>query len=343
LVEEIARELSIGGMRDEDIFLVVAYGMHRVNTDDELKNIFGESVVGRFRIVHHKGADDDTLVTLGTTARGVSVRINREFAVADLKILTGLITPHHSAGFSGGRKSILPGISGLKTLQTHHSFPIRPPMPSMGWLEGNPFHEEALEAARIASVDFIVNTIDNADREMVATVAGELNEAHLKGVEICKSIWAYELHSKADVVIVSPGGYPRDFDLHQSQKACSCAELACREGGEIILCAEAPDGPGKFAKLLKEANNPQEVIDKYTKEGFTAESTAKAYMYARAMTKHKIGLDCSLIPEAEAREMFMIPYATLNDAIEDALKNYGNNASFIAVPYAADIILTQKD
>jgi len=343
LVEEIANELASAGLKDNDIFLVVAYGTHRINTESELAGMFGESVLKRFRIVHHKCQDDDTLVNVGVTKLGIPVTVNKEYMGADVKILTGKITPHHSAGFSGGRKSLLPGIIGLKSLRIHHSFPIRPKSPSMGWLSGNPFHEEALSAARMAGVDFIVNMIDNAEKEMVAAVAGELNAAHLKGVEVCKSIWSYELPAKADVVIVSPGGFPRDIDLYQAQKACACAELACREGGQIILCAEAPDGAGKFASILKAAATPQDVIDKYVREGFTADSTAKAYMYARAMTQYKIGLACSVVPDDELKEMFMIPYRTIDDGIQDAISRYGNDASFLVIPHASDIILTQAN
>lgn len=342
LIEEIAGELLSAGLKESDISLVVAYGTHRVNTDSELEGMFGKSALKRFRVVHHRCDDDNTLVNLGTTGRGIPVVVNKEYVNSDVKILTGLITPHHSAGFSGGRKSVLPGIIGLKSLQIHHSLPIRPESPSMGWLDGNPFHEEALAAARMAGVDFIVNTIDNAEREMVATVAGELNAAHMVGVDVCRSIWSYELPAKADVVIVSPGGYPRDLELYQSQKACACAELACRDGGTIILCAEAPDGTGNFAKILKEAKTPQDVIDKYVKDGYTAESTAKAWMYARAMQKYKIGLACSLVSDDEAREMFLTPYRTIDDGIKDAVLRYGENASFLAIPYASDIILTQK-
>ncbi len=338
LVEEIARELNEAGLEDGKIFLVVAYGIHRVNTDEELRSMFGDAVVERFRIVHHRAGDEETLVTLGRTPGGVTVQINREFAAAEVKITTGLITPHHSAGFSGGRKSVVPGISGLACLRTHHSFPIRPKDPSMGWISGNPFHEHALDAARMVGIDFIVNTVDNVEREMVATVAGDLAEAHKVGVEICRSIWEVDLPSRADVVIVSPGGYPRDFDLHQSQKACSCAELACRPGGQIILCAEAPDGAGKFGKLLQEAKHPEELVEKYTREGFTAESTAKAYMYARALLKHRLGLACSKVPKDEAERMFMLSYASLEEGIQDALAHYGEDATFLVIPYASDII-----
>ncbi|MDI9390782.1 MAG: nickel-dependent lactate racemase [Synergistota bacterium] len=338
LVEEIATELNKAGLNDEDIFLVVAYGIHRVNTNEELRSMFGSEVIRRFRIVHHHADEEGSLITLGKTSNGLPVQINKEFATAEVKIATGLIAPHHSAGFSSGRKSVVPGISGLQCLKIHHSFPIRPKDPSMGWISGNPFHEYALEAARMVGVDFIVNTVHNVKREMVATVAGDLSEAHKAGVEICRSVWEVNIPCRADVVVVSPGGYPRDIDLHQSQKACSCAELACRPRGQIILCAEAPDGAGKFSKLLKEAKHPQEVVEKYVREGFTAESTAKAYMYARALLKYRLGLACSKIPKDEVERMFMIYYPSLSDGVRDAIEHYGSDAKFLVIPYASDII-----
>lgn len=343
LVEEIVRELNSAGLDDNSIFLVVAYGIHRPNSDRELRAMFGDGVVDRLRVVDHFAGKSETLVSLGCTKSGMPVQINKDFAFADVKITTGLITPHHSAGFSGGRKSVVPGIAGLECLKTHHSFPIRPSRPAMGWLDGNPFHEEALEAARIAGVDFIVNTVDNEKRELVEVVAGDLNEAHLKGVEVCKKIWTVELPEKADVVIASPGGFPRDFDLHQAQKAIACSELACREGGRIILCAEARDGIGKFGKLLQEAKNPQEIVDKYISDGFTAESTAKAYMYARGLLHHDIAITETLIPEAEVRKMFLNYFPTLQDAVDDSLRSFGENTRFVVIPCAADIIPVIKN
>jgi len=338
LVREIARELALSGIRDSDITLVVACGNHRPNTETELRGMFGDEVVNRFRIVNHDASDESSLDYLGTTDGGVPVYVNRIVARADLKITTGLITPHHAAGFSGGRKSILPGVSGLKTLNIHHSLPIRPYDPAMGWYHGNPFHEEALKAARMVGVDFIVNTIDNARRELVAVVAGDVDRAHQEGVKICEQIWRVEIPKRADVVITSPGGYPRDFDLHQSQKALSCAEMACREGGIIILCAEARDGIGKFGSWLKEAKDPQEVIDRYKREGYTAEASAKAFMYARAFKKHKVMVSGCKVPSEELRRMFMYPQPDLRTAIEEALSELGPDASFIVIPYASDMI-----
>ena len=343
MVEEIADELHLAGMKDEEIFLVVAYGTHRVETREELIGMFGEEVVRRFRFVHHVADDPSTLKVLGKTDYGMTVQINREFAEAEVKILTGLITPHSCAGYSGGRKSIVPGISGMECLKRHHSFPIVPAEPAMGWLEGNVFHEQALAAARMAGVDFIVNNIDNADRKMVATVAGDLNEAHIAGTKICGNIWVTDIPTKADVVIVSPGGYPRDFDLHQAQKASSVAEMACRPGGHIIVCAEAPDGFAKFGVHLERAESPQEVIEMFKRVGMTPDASGKAYMWARGMVKFRISIANSLVPKEELEKRFFHYYPTVQDAIEDSLKLYGEDASFLVIPYAADIFVNVED
>ncbi len=344
MVLEIARELALAGFTDDQIFLVVAYGTHRKNTPEELIGMFGEEVCRRFRFVHHDAEDDSTLELIGHTDIGMPVQINKEFAHADVKILTGLITPHACAGYSGGRKSIVPGISGFECLKTHHSFPIVPADPAMGWLEGNLFHEQALDAARVAGVDFIVNHVDNADREMVLCVAGDLNEAHIAGTKVCKKIWSISIPTRADVVIATPGGFPRDIDLHQAQKACSVSEMACKKGGHIILVADAPDGGAKFGIVLKEANSPQDVVDLFAREGMRAGANrGKAYMWARGLLKHKMSVANSRMSKEELNSMFIDYYPTVQDAIEDSLRIYGENATFVVIPHAADMFVTVED
>lgn len=343
MVLELAEELHLAGLTDDQIFLVVAYGTHRVETKQELIGMFDEEVVRRFRFVHHVADDPSTLKHIGKTDIGMNVQVNREFAEADVKILTGLITPHACAGFSGGRKSIVPGISGMECLKTHHSFPIVPAEPAMGWLEGNLFHEQALAAARLVGVDFIVNNIDNAEREMVACVAGDLNEAHIAGTKICADIWRISLPTRADVVIASPGGFPRDFDLHQAQKASSVAEMACKIGGHIIICAETPDGSAKFGKHLKNANSPEEVVELFKRIGMTADATGKAYMWARGMLKHRISIVGSKIPKQELADMFFNAYDTIDEAVQDSLRIYSQNATFVVIPHASDLFVTLED
>lgn len=338
MVLEIARELNLGGIRDENISLIVAYGNHRKNTDEELCAQYGEDVIHRFRVVHHVATDPERLTYLGETRSGMPVQLNKEFCEADVKILTGLIAPHQLAGFSGGRKSVMPGIAGIESLKRHHSFPIRPASTSCGWLEGNAFHEEAMEAARIAGVDFIVNSVDNAERELVTCAAGDLEAAYLYGVEESRKIWTVTIPRRPDVVIVSPGGFPRDFDLHQSQKSIGCAEMICRKGGMIILCAEARDGAGKPGKVLKEATSAQEVIDRFVQNGYSPDSVSKAYMLARASTQFTVAVAQSKIPVEELDTMFLEGYTSIEKAIESALSRYGEDASFMVVPHASEVI-----
>jgi len=338
LVTGIIRELNEVGIHDKKIKLLVATGNHRANTETELESMLGTDIVNRIKIYNHNDLDKESLTYIGTTKRKIPVYIDKIFVQSSLKVLTGLISPHHSAGFGGGRKSILPGISGIETIHIHHSFPIRPSQPSMGWIDGNPFHEESLEAARLAKVDFIVNTVDNEKKEVVGVFAGDVDGAHREGTKLCDNIWRVKVPEKADVVITSPGGYPRDFDLHQSQKALSTAEMCCKPGGVIILVAEAIDGVGKFGNWLKDAKTPREVIERFKKEGFTRDASIKAFMYARALIKHKVIIVTKGVPQEELRNMFLIPSLDIQEAVKKAINITGENTKFIFIPHGNDII-----
>jgi nickel-dependent lactate racemase len=264
--------------------------------------------------------------------------VNSQYVKAELKIATGLITPHQSAGFSGGRKSVVPGISGIKTISTHHSFPIRPEGPAMGIIRDNPFHKEAIAAARLVGVDFIVNVVKNYRGEVVEAVAGDLEEAHARGVDICEKSWVRKFDSGYDVVFVSPGGYPKDIDLHQAQKAVSVAEQIINPGGTIVLIAECRKGIGKFGAVLKTADSVETVIRNFYKEGFSGEGhTSKAYMFARACKKARVLVVTSEIDPGELSEMFMTGFASLQDAAAEALGNY-QHPKILCIPYAGECI-----
>ena len=343
MAEEIARELNEAGMEDGRISLLVAYGQHRENTPEEMRQMYGEDLLRRFRVVHHHAGAADENVTIGFTRGGVEVSVNRFYMESDLKILTGCIAPHQFAGFSGGRKSVIPGIAGIEAVKRHHSFPIRPEKISLGWLRGNRFHEEALEAARMTGVDFIVNSVDNAQRQLVSCVAGDLEAAFYAGADISRRIWTVEIPRRPGILIVSPGGFPRDFDLHQSQKAIGCAELLLPEGGGLILCAECRDGAGKPGELLRRAETPDEVIDDFLKNGLKPNGNGKAYMLARAAKRYRIALAGSKIPQAALREMFLDGYGTVEEAVEAMLRAYGPDTPILVAPHASEIIPVFKN
>ena len=344
LVEELLLELADAGLTDAQITLLVATGNHRPNTPEELQEILGPELVTRLRVVNHDGTDPDQLVLLGKTPGGVPLEVNRLVVDTDLTILTGIVTPHQTAGFSGGRKSIMPGVASEFALRTHHSPPIRSLEPVMGQMEQNVFHEESLAAARMVGVDFIINVVKNQQGGIVTVVAGDLHAAHLAGVAVCDAAWRVQLDEPADISIVSPGGYPKDIDLHQAQKAVSAAEQITRTGGPIILVAKCRVGMSSFAAALIRAESPQAMVDQFLHEGFRGnEHTSKAYMYARALLKHPLIVVTDQLDADLLGQMFMQWAPTVDQALVMALAMAGTNPKIVAVPHAVDCILSVRE
>ncbi len=338
MLAAILSELGAAGIGEQAVTVVVATGNHRPNSAQEIAGMIGEDFARRLRVVNHACEDAAALTRIAAQGVDIPVRVNAHVANASLRILTGLIAPHQAAGYSGGRKSLAPGVAALETIALQHSFPIRPYEPAMGWMKGNPFHEVAVKVARAVGVHFILNVVKNCHGKVVHAVAGELEAAHEAGVSVCEQSWVVPLPHKYDLVVVTPGGYPRDFDLHQAQKAMATAELVVNDGGVIVLIAECPDGIGKFAAWLKGAKNPQEVIDRFRREGFTREHSSKAFMCARALAKHPVVVCSSGIRASDLEAMFFRPAATVQEAVNLALAMKGGNARVLVLPFAVDCV-----
>ena len=316
----IVERLAKAGVPDGNITFMIATGSHKGPSPEQLSVILG-GLEKRFRVlVHDCRAPDCALVGVTKTA-GVPIYVNRAVAESDFIITTGLISPHHSAGFSGGRKSIVPGVASLKTLHTHHSLPIRPFEPSVGILDGNLFHAVACEAARMVSVRFILNVVQDIHKQIVAAVAGDLERAHEEGIRICREKNTVTVHGCGDLIITSPGGAPRDIDLWQSQKALSTAEMLCTPGNDniFILVARGQGGlPQLFMDWMSAASCPQDVIDRFRREGFDV-GTNKAFMYARCMQKGRIILVTEGLDARAAAEVNMSWAPDLQTAVDTAL------------------------
>jgi nickel-dependent lactate racemase len=338
MLEELLQDLAQAGIKEDSITVVIATGNHRPNDEAEIRGMIGPDLASRLRVVNHDCENKSLLTELGRTDTGVPVWINSLVASASFKIVTGLITPHHAAGYSGGRKSILPGVAGLETLNRHHSLPIRPYHPAFGWMKGNPFHEEAVKVVRNVGVDFILNVVKNSCGQVVAAVAGELEAAHEHGVALCEKIWQLNLPHTYDIVIVSPGGFPRDIDLHQSQKAMSAAEMVIAKEGIIVLVAECRDGIGKYADWLKQAGSPREVIERFECEGFTRDHSSKAFMCARALEHHRVYFYCSGIAGDELEQMFFHAAQSPQEAVDRALAIKGADARVLVLPQAVSCV-----
>ena len=327
------------GITGRVIFMLVATGTHRDTRPDELERLLGKEILSRFRIINHHCQEKEGMVDLGTTSQGIPVIINRLFYEADLKILTGSIEPHQAAGFSGGRKSILPGLASLESLRLHHGYGMRSPDPAMGWVDGNPFHLSAVEAAKKAGADFILNVVQNHEREIIRAVAGDVEEAWLAGVQASREIFEVEAPKDVDIVITSPGGHPRDINLYQSQKSMAAAELVGKKGGTIILPAACPDGVGAdgFYEWMDAASCPEDVVERFIREGYSI-GTSKAWMYSRCLTKADLIVVSDSLDEKILDTMFTKKASSVEEAVEMALNKQGKDAKILVIRNATDII-----
>lgn len=342
IVQGVLGRLHKAGVPDKNIRFICATGSHRAPTDAELRTIIGDGPADTYEVVMHNCKDKEHLFRLGDV-NGLDVWLNTAVREADFIITTGLIAPHHTAGFSGGRKSILPGITGLETLHVHHSLPMRPYDPSMGVIEGNTFHDVALKAAKMVGVGFMINAVQDMKKQNVCFVAGDLEQAHAEGCRICRELNTVEIPALADVVVCSPGGYPRDSDLYQAQKGLAAAEMIVRPGGVMILCAngELGVGEGLFVEWMKEGKSPQEIVDRYRDEGFNVGNN-KAFLYARALLRARVMVVSDKLDPEELHEMFLEHAPDLQTALDTVLPQFSDPLVMV-LPRAVNMIPKVSD
>jgi len=322
-------ELQQTGIKKENITFMVATGIHRSNSPEEIKEMFGENIVSAYKFINHD-CDDSHQKDLGNLKSGNNLWVNPIISDIDFIITTGVIVPHYFAGFSGGRKSILPGICGRKTIESNHAQMVHPNARA-GNLKGNPVHQEMQEAAEKVGVDFNINVVTDENHKIVEIVAGELLASWQQGVEVCKQIYICPIKKKADVAIVSPGGYPKDINVYQAQKALNNAYQAVKPGGTIILLAECSEGYGEptFEKWVEEANAPDDIIERLKKKFVLGGH--KAYAIARAVKEVEVILISSLPPE-KAYKLYFIPMEDISQTTEYVKEKYGEDFQAYILP-----------
>ena len=322
-------ELKQIGIKRKNITFIIATGSHRSNSEEEIKNVFGEVIPSTYKFINHNG-NDPYLKDLGKLKSGNELWVDPIVSKVDFIITTGVIVPHYMAGFSGGRKSILPGICGRKTIETNHSNMVHPNARA-GNLRDNPVHEEMQEAAGKVGVDFNINVVSNEHHEIIKIVAGELYKSWLKGVEACKKTYLCPIKQKAEVVIASPGGYPKDINVYQAQKALENAYQAVKPGGTIILLAECSEGYGEatFEKWIEEANTTDDIIKRLKKKFVLGGH--KAYAIARVAKEVEVILISSL-PQDKVRKLFFIPMENISQALNYVKDKYGEDFQAYILP-----------
>lgn len=240
LIRPILSRLKLAGVSASDVVIVIADGMHRSHTAEERIKMLGAEVLEAYQCVDSVECE---FIRVGVTSRGTPVEISRPLAEADLIVATGNVEFHYFAGFSGGAKAVLPGCASKTAIEKNHSMQLDP-RARAGVIQGNPVREDIEEAGQIAGLDFIVNAVLDEEKNLVSVYAGHPIACHKRCVEDAIAIYGMKISHRYDLVIASAGGYPKDINLYQAQKALENASRAVEDGGTVILVAQCSEGFG---------------------------------------------------------------------------------------------------
>lgn len=326
-------ELYAAGIRREDITLVFALGSHRKHTPEEQRHLAGEQAWAEITCVDLDATD---CVHAGVTSQGTPVDIDRRVAEADRRICLGNIEYHYFAGYSGGAKAIMPGVSTRDAIQANHSRMVQPEA-CAGRLEGNPVRADIEEAAAMVGVDFIVNVILDSHKEIIKAVAGDVTQAHRAGCAFLDTLYKVDIPERADVVLVSQGGAPKDLNLYQTQKALDNAKHAVKPGGVIVLMGSCAEGLGEpvFEEWMLSAPSPASLIERIQREFRLGGHKAAAI--AMVLEKADIYL-VSDLEDSFVEQLFLKPFPTPQEAYDAAIAKCGPGATVIAMPYGGSTL-----
>ncbi len=329
-----------------EITILVATGCHRNTTREELIAKFGEEIVEKERIEIHVSTDESAMVHLGSLPSGGALRINRMAAEADLLIAEGFIEPHFFAGFSGGRKSVLPGVASRETVLANHcSEFVAHPRARTGILEGNPIHEDMLFAAKKAKLQYVVNVVINEHKEAIYAVAGDAEAAHLAGCAFLSGLCQVQ-PKLADIAITTNGGYPLDQNIYQSVKGMTAAEATVKKDGVIIMLSACSDGHGGesfYHQLADEADISKSMADVLSRgRDETLPDQWEAQVLLRILLHAQV-IFVSDAPKKMIREMHMIPADSLDEALALAKEILGKaDPTITAIPDGVAVMVVDR-
>jgi lactate racemase len=308
VIPAILNELS--HLPTDKITLINALGVHRPNTREELTDMLGADIVKNYRILQHNADDRDMLVHLGQTSFGHEIWINRVFLQAKVKVLTGFIEPHFFAGFSGGPKAVMPGVSGIETIHGNHSAKmIDHPYATWGETKTNPVYQEMAEVADLVAPEFLVNVTLNRSRQITGIFTGQWREAHRDGCAFVRKSAMCLVDEPYDVVVTSNAGFPLDANLYQAVKGLSVAARIVRHGGTIILAAACTEGIANhenFYRLLRSQTSPEELIAMILGFVETQRDQWQVQILADILKKADVRIH-SLLPDEAVRACHMRP------------------------------------
>jgi nickel-dependent lactate racemase len=318
------------GIADDQVTFVVATGIHDPHNEEQNLEVYGEEIVRRFRVVSHVSDDLDSLVSVGNLSTGSELRINRLVYEADFVVALGVVMPHYFAGYSGGRKSILPGVAWKKTVERNHSRMVEL-MDDLPDLDHNPVNLEMIEAARMVGLDFILNVVVNENKEVVKVVAGDVVDAWKEAVSVASGIYEVPIKGLADVAIASACGHPRDINVYQMQKALDHADKATKKGGAIIIVAECPMGYGEevFEEWMNAARCPDDIVERIKTDFMMGGH--KAFGIAKVAAGKTVYLVTSLNDEM-VKKLFAVKVHSVEEAIRRVEEEKGSDLKYIVMP-----------
>ena len=334
------------GSPDIQITLLVATGFHRPTSTEELVGKLGRDIVDRERIVIHDSRDAASNVKIGVLPSGADCVIDRLAVETDLLVAEGFIEPHFFAGFSGGRKSVLPGVCDQVTvLGNHCSKFIASPYARTGVLDGNPLHEDMLAAAKLAKLAYIVNVVIDEDKKVAAAFAGDPAEAHRKGCDLLLGYCQVKPEKKGDIVISSNGGYPLDQNIYQSVKGLTAAEAAAAESAVLIMVSSCSDGHGgeSFYKALHECESPEVLTEQIlaTPQDKTLPDQWEFQILARVLCKHHVIYVTDPAQRSTIEDMKMEWAPNVDEALDRARKTKGANAHLVVIPNGISVMIRE--
>ena len=328
VVPAVLDELYKGRVPKENITIVFGLGSHRKQTPEEMKHLVGERA---FNEVKCMDSTPEDCVEMGTTPSGTPVDITRVVAEADFRIALGNVEFHYFAGYSGGNKALMPGVSTPAAIQANHRLMVSNDA-CAGKLEGNPIREDIEEAGKLCPIHFIVNAVLDEHKHIVYAAAGDVIKAHRNACAYLDKMYRKPIPEKADIVLVSQGGAPKDANLYQTQKALDNSKHAVKDGGTIILIGACNEGLGskKFEEWLVNANTSHELVERIGRDfqlgGHKAAAVAMILEYAKIILISEMDDDF-------VRSIFMEPMHSAQEAFDEAMEKYGPDAKVLAMPF----------
>ncbi|MFX1478290.1 MAG: nickel-dependent lactate racemase [Promethearchaeota archaeon] len=340
ILQALMEELNECGIKDDQIVVIIATGLHRSSREEELTRILGKYLKKRLNVINHVASDKSSLKYLGVTKEKIPIFLNKYYYESDLKIITGYVEPHFFFGFAGGRKSIVPGIAGEETIQANHSAEnISSPYSRFGIYKENPMHQNSMEITEMIGVDFAVNVCINEHHQIVKVAAGNYKSVHENLVNYQLDYIFKEIKEPYDIVICGNGGYPLDLNLYQGVKSMAIGEMAVKKGGTIISVNECSDGIGHehFKQLICSGMNPRLLYNKILKGEIVVPDQWEIQILARILMNTEIVI-VSELKENEIGNIGLKYAKTVEDGIKVALEKHGLNASILILPNGPQVL-----